>query len=121
MRQPVIAANWITGRISSGKGARREARRREREEFPAVTKPVSNAEINRELTTLKRMFSLAVQADKLTGKPHIPMLQERSVRVGFFEPEQLDSVLGRADHEERRGPRVPAHRGSAGAAAGAGG
>lgn len=27
----------------------------QREEIPAVTKPVSNAEINRELTTLKRM------------------------------------------------------------------
>ena len=29
----------------------------------AVTKPVSNAEINRELQTFKRMFSLAMQAD----------------------------------------------------------
>ncbi len=31
-------------------------------EVPEVRKPVSNAEINRELTTLKRIFSLVVQA-----------------------------------------------------------
>jgi hypothetical protein len=36
----------------------------------------SNAEINRELACLKRMFTLAVQARELHGKPHIPMLQE---------------------------------------------
>ena len=70
-----------------------------RDEIPAVTKLVSNAEINRELTTLKRMFSLAVQADKLTRKPHIPMLQERNTRVGFFEPEQLDAVLAHLPEE----------------------
>jgi integrase len=70
-----------------------------REEMPAVTKPVSNGEINRELTTLKRMFSLAVQADKLTRKPHIPMLQERNTRVGFFEPEQLAAALAHLPEE----------------------
>jgi hypothetical protein len=32
---------------------------------------VSNAEINRELTALKRMFNLAIQAGKLIQKPHI--------------------------------------------------
>ena len=70
-----------------------------REEIPAVTKPVSNGEINRELTALKRIFSLAVQADKLTRKPHIPMLQERNTRLGFFEPEQLDAVLAHLPEE----------------------
>ena len=34
-------------------------------DVPAVTRPVSNAEINRELTILKCAFSLAIQADKL--------------------------------------------------------
>ena len=42
----------------------------------ARTKPVSNAEINRELTALKRMFTLALQAGKLLHRPHIPLLQE---------------------------------------------
>jgi integrase len=62
-------------------------------EIPAVTKAVSNGEINRELAALRRIFMLAVQADKLTRKPHVPMLQERNVRTGFFEREQIDSVL----------------------------
>lgn len=52
---------------------------------------MSNAEINRELAALKRMFNLALQQSppKLPQKPHIPMLQERNVRKGFFEHEEL--------------------------------
>jgi integrase len=54
---------------------------------------VSNGEINRELTTLKRIFNLARQNGKLVQVPHIPMLKERNVRTGFFEREQLERVL----------------------------
>jgi integrase len=54
---------------------------------------VSNAEINRELTILKRMFTPAVQADKLLRRPHIPLLEERNTRTGFFELEMLESVM----------------------------
>lgn len=54
---------------------------------------VSTGEINRELTTLKRIFSLAVQAGKLLHKPHIPMLRENNVRTGFFEAEQIRDVM----------------------------
>lgn len=54
---------------------------------------VSNAEINRELTTLKRIFSLAIQAGKLLHKPHIPLLRESNVRTGFFELDQFNNVL----------------------------
>ena len=54
---------------------------------------VSNGEINRELTALKRMFNLAIQAGKLIQKPHIPLLKEHNVRVGFFEREQFLAVL----------------------------
>ena len=53
---------------------------------------VSNAEINRELTILKRMFTLAVQSGKLLHRPHIPLLKEDNTRTGFFEPEQFASV-----------------------------
>lgn len=53
---------------------------------------VSNGQINRELTALKRMFNLAVQAGKLLQKPHIPMLKEDNVRVGFFEHDQFLAV-----------------------------
>ncbi|NOT28531.1 MAG: site-specific integrase [Acidobacteria bacterium] len=54
---------------------------------------VSNGEINRELTALKRMFNLAIQAGKLLQKPHVPLLKEDNVRVGFFERDQFLSVL----------------------------
>jgi integrase len=53
----------------------------------------SNAEINRELTILKRMFTLAMQAGKLLHRPHIPMLEERNTRRGFFELEMLHGAL----------------------------
>ena len=52
----------------------------------------SNATINRDLITLKRMFTLAVQGGKLSGKPYIPLLKERNVRRGFFEPEQFQRI-----------------------------
>ena len=52
----------------------------------------SNGLINRELTTLKRMFSLAVQAEKLARKPHIPLLAEAPARAGFFDRELIDAV-----------------------------
>jgi integrase len=52
----------------------------------------SNAEINRELAALKRMYTLAVQAGRLLHRPHIPMLDERNVRSGFFEREQFEAV-----------------------------
>jgi len=45
----------------------------------------SNGSINRELAALKRMFSLAVQAGKLSGKPYIPALEENNARQGFLD------------------------------------
>ena len=38
-----------------------------------ITCQTLNREINRELTTPKRAFSLAIQAGKLITKPHIPL------------------------------------------------
>jgi hypothetical protein len=43
----------------------------------------SNGEINRELTTLKRILNLARQNGKLMHVPYVPMLKERTVRTGF--------------------------------------
>ena len=48
--------------------------------------------VNRELTILKRMFTLAIQGGKLLYRPHIPLLQEHNVRAGFFEREAFESV-----------------------------
>lgn len=53
---------------------------------------VSNGEINRELTALKRIFSLAIQAGKILHKPHIPLLNENNVRRGFFELDEFLAV-----------------------------
>lgn len=45
----------------------------------------SNGTINRELSSLKRIFNLGLQAEKIYRKPYIPMLHEDNVRKGFFE------------------------------------
>lgn len=53
------------------------------------------ATINRELSALKRMFRLGERAGKVVQRPHIPMLQERNVRKGFFEADHFRAVLAR--------------------------
>lgn len=45
----------------------------------------ANATINRELAALKRMFKLALQAERLSRAPHIAMLEENNARQGFVE------------------------------------
>jgi len=49
----------------------------------------STAQINRELAALKRMFNLAVHAEKLPHAPYIPSLTENNVRTGFFEYQEF--------------------------------
>jgi integrase len=53
----------------------------------------SNATINRELVTIKRAYSLGIQKRIVSDRPHITLLEEDNVRQGFFEREQLESVL----------------------------
>jgi integrase len=55
----------------------------------------SNGEIGRELACLKRMFNLALQAEKIIRKPYIPTLTEDNVRKGFFERIEFDAVLAK--------------------------
>lgn len=62
--------------------------------IPEERKPVSPAEINRELQTLKRIFSLAIDSGRIATKPKITMLREAPARAGFFEREQYESVMG---------------------------
>jgi integrase len=49
--------------------------------------------VNRELAALRRMFSLAVRAQKIPHRPHVPMLDEsEAVREGFLEPAEFEAV-----------------------------
>ena len=52
----------------------------------------ANATVNRELAALKRMFTLARQANKVLVTPYIPLLRENNVRQGFFERVEFDAV-----------------------------
>jgi len=56
----------------------------------------ANATINRELGALKRMFRLALQhtPPKVARAPHIPTLEERNIRSGFFEHEDFLALRG---------------------------
>ncbi len=53
----------------------------------------SNASINRELSVLGRMFTLAVQQGKVAIRPYFPKLKEADARSGFFEAEDFRCVL----------------------------
>jgi site-specific recombinase XerD len=64
----------------------------------------SNAEINRELAALRRAFRLAVHAGRLVQCPHVPMLQERNIRRGFLEADQIAAIC--ATLEEPLSPLV---------------
>jgi integrase len=45
----------------------------------------ANGSINRELAALKRAFTLATRAGKLSSAPHIPLLEENNSRRGFLD------------------------------------
>ncbi len=53
-----------------------------------------NATIQYELAILKKSFSLALRAGKLTHRPYIPSLEVRNTRTGFFEDSEFRAVLG---------------------------
>jgi hypothetical protein len=57
---------------------------------PEVCKRYSNAQINRELALLKRMFNLQIELGKLAHKPHIALLKESNVRKGFFSVDEFE-------------------------------
>jgi integrase len=60
-------------------------------------------EINLELAALKRMFNLALQAEKIYRKPYIPSLRLDNARRGFFEGWEFERLLAKLP-EELRGP-----------------
>ena len=61
----------------------------------------SNAEINRELAALRRAFNLALQAERIHRKPHIPTLKEAAPRQVFFEVHEYHALLAKLPDELR--------------------
>ena len=53
----------------------------------------ANATINLELAALKRAYRLGLDAGRLVHRPHVPMLEVRNARKGFFHREQLENLL----------------------------
>ena len=53
----------------------------------------ANSTINKELSALGRMFTLAQRAGKVITQPHLGKLQENNARKGFFEQDQFNAVL----------------------------
>jgi len=52
----------------------------------------ADASINREFATLRRMFNLAHQNNRIPRVPHFPMLTENNVRQGFVEDSDFERL-----------------------------
>lgn len=59
------------------------------------------ATIQQELSHLKRAFNLAVQARRLSTRPHVPGIRVKNARTGFFEAADLERVLSELAPEVR--------------------
>lgn len=81
-----LARTITTDRINEYIAARQNENHRQGRGARAAT-------INRELAALKRGLTLAVRAGKLANRPSISLLQERNVRQGFVEDDDLAKLI----------------------------
>ena len=56
------------------------------------------ATIRNEVNVLRRAFTLALQVGRVREIPHVPKLQIRNVRTGFFEEPELRRVVEHLSH-----------------------
>ena len=61
----------------------------------------SNAEINRELDALSKMFKIAMQDGTVLVRPHVPKLRESAPRKGFVTPSDFQAVADRLEPHMR--------------------
>jgi integrase len=57
-----------------------------------LARKASHGTINRDLGALSRMFTLAIQAGRLSRRPHIPRMTESQPRQGFMEPADYQAI-----------------------------
>jgi integrase len=57
------------------------------------------ASIQKELSALKRMFTLGIRAKRVDSRPYIPSIKVRNVRTGFFEQPEIQAVIKRLPEE----------------------
>jgi site-specific recombinase XerD len=62
-------------------------------ESPTERKGAAAATVNRELSTLRRMFRLAIDQELIGTRPRIVLLREHNVRTGFFEWNEFTTFL----------------------------
>lgn len=70
----------------------------------------ANAEVNREMTGMKRAYHLGMQSGKIATAPHFPMLKEAAPRSGFFEREQVEAVIRQLSSSPRARHLAPVVR-----------
>jgi site-specific recombinase XerD len=71
----------------------------------------ATATVNRELSTLKRGFRLALRSHRLERRPDFSLLTERNARQGFLEDHHYLAVLRHLSEDERPVVEVAYHTG----------
>jgi integrase len=99
----VFIRSRLEGQPGPGRFVRERRERAEagRRRTPRPDRPAQPATIRYELSILKRMCHLAVIAERLDHAPHVPSIEVRNTRKGFFEAADLTAVLGHLPDELR--------------------